>query len=379
MYDIDGAADMVNDRVRMQAYEAALAAVVKPGDVVVDIGTGTGVLAMMALRCGARRVYAIEPDAVIQLAREIVAANGRSQDVEFLQAASKEVTLPEPADVLVSDLRGVLPVFHDHLATVIDARRRFLKPGGTQIPRADRLCLAVAESRQQNEFTAKPWQENPYGLDLRAGQVAAANRWVRVDLRPEQVLVEPVTGPTLDYTRVESLDFSWDARMQVMRAESGHGLCAWFETDLADGIGYTTAPKAGASVYGQAFFRWPRAVSLAPGDTVHAQVEARHVDGQYVWAWRTEIAGRGGERRELFAQSTFFGMTLSTESLRRGAATRVPVLASRGEVDRCILDCVDGRRTSGEIARQVHGRFPGRFASLEEALRRVTSVLAQYE
>src|SRR4029078_8599142 len=110
------------DNVRMQAYEQALKLAVNSGSVVVDIGAGPGIMALLACRFGARKVYAIEPDESIHLAREIARANGFEDRICFLQQTSLEVELSEPADVIVSDLRGAQPLFKSHIPSIVDAR-----------------------------------------------------------------------------------------------------------------------------------------------------------------------------------------------------------------------------------------------------------------
>ena len=92
---------------------------------------------------GARRVYAIEPDDIIQVARDLAAANGYADRIEFFQALSTQVNLPERADVIISDIRGPIPLFGLAIPAIIDARRRFLAPGGILIPRSDTLWAAV--------------------------------------------------------------------------------------------------------------------------------------------------------------------------------------------------------------------------------------------
>src|SRR6202008_4288409 len=129
-YSVAAYGAMIADRVRTGAYARALRAAVFPGAVVVDIGTGTGIFAMLACRFGARRVYAIEPDDAIQVAREIAAANGYADRIEFIQGISTKTGLPERADVIVYDLYGVLPAYQHHVASVADARERMLAQGG---------------------------------------------------------------------------------------------------------------------------------------------------------------------------------------------------------------------------------------------------------
>src|SRR5262249_1987264 len=142
-YDLAGYGKMIMDRIRTNAYKQALARAIKPGDVVVDLGAGTGVFTLNACRLGAKLVHAIEPNPVIQVAREIVEANGFSDRVVFHQAMSFDVELPQPADVIVNDLHGVLPLKERAIPTIADARRRLLKPGGVLIPQRDIIRAAL--------------------------------------------------------------------------------------------------------------------------------------------------------------------------------------------------------------------------------------------
>ena len=105
MYSLAGYGHMIGDRVRLDAYERALRKAVRPGSVVLEIGTGPGIFAVLACQLGARRVYAIEPDPIIQVGREIAAANGCADRIEFIEDMSTRVTLPAQANVIVSDLR----------------------------------------------------------------------------------------------------------------------------------------------------------------------------------------------------------------------------------------------------------------------------------
>ena len=68
---------MLNDRIRTEAFRDAIEKVVKPGDVVVDVGAGTGILSLFAARAGAARVYAIERSPTIEQAKAIARANPR--------------------------------------------------------------------------------------------------------------------------------------------------------------------------------------------------------------------------------------------------------------------------------------------------------------
>src|SRR3954447_10840075 len=118
MYSLHGYGEMIKDARRIELYAQALRRATHPGCVVLDLGTGPGIFALLACQYGAGRVYAVEPADVIQVAREIARANGFEGRIIFFQDRSTRVELPEKADVIVSDLRGVLPHFENHLSAI---------------------------------------------------------------------------------------------------------------------------------------------------------------------------------------------------------------------------------------------------------------------
>src|SRR4030081_2694886 len=93
-YSLRNYGGMIGDRVRVEAYSRALRSVIRPGSVVVDIGTGPGIFAVLACQLGARRVFAIEANPVIQVAREIAVANHCADKIEFFEDISTNVKLP---------------------------------------------------------------------------------------------------------------------------------------------------------------------------------------------------------------------------------------------------------------------------------------------
>ncbi len=118
---------------------------------------------MLACQLGASRVYAIEPNEIIQVAREVAAANGCADKIDFIEEFSDRVTLPLRADVILSDLRGVVPLFQRHIPAIVDARRRFLAPGGALIPRTDTMWAAIVKAPEQYSELVDPWDNNPLG------------------------------------------------------------------------------------------------------------------------------------------------------------------------------------------------------------------------
>ncbi len=371
MYNVAGYGEMIADRVRMDAYARALRAAVKPETVVLDLGAGTGIFTLLACRFGARRVYAIDPDDALQVAREAAAANGYADRVEFVQASSTEIALPESMDVIVSDLRGILPLFDHHLKSIADARRRFLKPGGWLIPQRDTLWVAAVEAPELYASVVAGCSENGFGFDMAGARKIATQIPRKAQLEERHVLLEPQTWLTLDYATREEGEASAELTWTAARAGTAHGLALWFETELAEGIGFSTGPVAPKTIYGQMFYPWAEPVGLIPGDFVAVGLRAKPVGEDYVWRWDTCVRTPAGLRKAEFQQSTFFGAPLTPERLRKRASNYVPSLALEGEIEQFILARIDGASSLETIARQAAERFPQRFARWEDALERV--------
>jgi len=377
MYSLGAYGSMIADRVRMDAYAAALREAIRPGATVVDIGTGTGIMACLACTYGAGRVYAIEPADVIEVAREIAHASGLGERIEFIQKPSTAVTLPERADVIVSDLRGVLPPLGQHLPSVVDARRRWLKPGGALIPRRDVIRVAVASAPELHEAHVVPWERDDYGLDMRAASRIETNTWRKCRVRPSQLVLDARPLATLEYATLEHPDVAGALSWTAAHAADAHGLVAWFDADLGPAAGFTNAPGAPEAIYGQAFFPWSSAVALEPGDTVSVAIRATLVGEDYVWSWRTRVDGRAGTKAE-FRQSTFFGAPLSPATLARRRADHVGALSEEGRHDRLILTLLDEGQPLNRIADEALAKAPAQAGTPAQALARVADLSVRY-
>ena len=90
-------------------------------------------------------MFAIESGEIIELARQIAKDNGCAERIEFIRDLSTRVELPERADVVVADIHGALPLYNGSLRTLIDARQRFLAPGGAMVPKKERIWTAAID------------------------------------------------------------------------------------------------------------------------------------------------------------------------------------------------------------------------------------------
>jgi protein arginine N-methyltransferase 1 len=378
MYSVSEFGHMIVDERRTDAYVAALQRAIRQDSVVLDIGTGTGIFAMLACRFGARHVYALEPGDGIQVARKVAQENGYSDRITFIQDLSTRITLPERADVIISDLHGVLPFYGFHIPSIKDARERLLAPGGTLIPQADKIWAVVVSAAEQYGEMVRPWDANKYGLSMKAARNNVTNTWGRGRVKPDDFLVEPQCCAILDYRTIESPDQSFTLDWVVDHPGTAHGFSAWFDTTVAENICLTNAPGQPELVYGHAFFPWTNPVELSEGDRITLYLQAALVGDDYVWRWDTKIFDAQGSVKASYKQSTFYSTLLSVGQLAKQTANYVATLSDDGQVDRFILERMDGSRPLGEIADLLVRDFPGQFTGKNDALGRVGKLAQEY-
>ena len=379
-YSLQRYGRMIRDRVRTDAYARALERLVRPDSVVLDIGAGSGFFALLAARTGARRVFAVEEGEIAALARELAAANGYADTIDFITALSTRIELPEPADVVVSDLHGVLPLHREHIPSIVDARRRHLAGAGSLIPFRETLWAAPAELASVYEDSISSWETSPYGLEIAAARDFAANTLRRVSAPADALLAKPERLEVLDYRSVSSPDLRSSAESEATRAGRLHGVIVWFDSELAEGVGFSNAPGEPETIYGQAFCPLQEPVSLTPGDVISFDFSAALFGDEYVFRWDTRVTEPSNRSRAkaVFRQSTFFASPLLPETLAKRADGYAPAQTEDGQAVSFVLERVDGRRTLGGLSKEVEELFPGLFRSEAEALGFVTKLTQKY-
>jgi protein arginine N-methyltransferase 1 len=177
-----------------------------------------------------------------------------------------------------------------------------------------------------------------------------------------------------------SANVTGSVRQTIERQGTVHGIAVWFDTVLAEDVGFSNAPGQPELIYGQAFFPLAEPVALSAGDEVAVRFDAHLVGDDYVWQWRTTVLEQGDPHRVKgdFRQSTIHGVPLSLDRLRRREAGHVPMLNEDGEIDRLILSLADGVTPLREIAVRIAEKFPTRFGHWEEALTWVADTLGRY-
>ncbi len=280
---------MLADGARMEAYQRAIEAVVEPGMRVMDLGTGTGILALWAARAGAE-VVAVEPHDVIEVAKRMARDNGLADRITFVRGDSQTLSLERPVDLVVTECMGNFFVT-DEMQPVLRDLPRHLAPGGRTLPRRISLHLAAAMLPFWQEM--RFWDQPVGGFDFSGAKDLARQVAYVVATDPELLATEP--AEVASFPLVEAPDeLMMAASLEVTRSRTLDAVVGWFEADLAEGVTLSTRPGT-RTHWGQMAFVVP-SVPVVAGDRVDVSVEL-HMDPTLKshFIWRGEIVRPGRE------------------------------------------------------------------------------------
>jgi protein arginine N-methyltransferase 1 len=256
--------------------------------VVLDLGAGTGLLAFLACRSGAARVYAVEQGPIADLARDLAKANGLADRVTVLHGHSTRVELPEPVDLILSETIGSFGLEEDLLESLEDARQRLLRPGGRILP--DRLQLWAApteESPAPDGWAALV--EQRWGLSFVPLELLGRHLTGHLRAAPERLLAEPRILVDLDLHLPRPATVAGTAEYRVERAGLLAGWVGWFSAWFEGEAFLSAAPPIRFTSWDNAFFPVTEPVAVEPGELLEWTVERMRP----FFRWRIYIPGRG--------------------------------------------------------------------------------------
>ena len=289
---------LVGDRVRMRAYREAIEAAVRPGDVVLDLGCGSGILSLMAARAGARKVYAVDRAAVLDDARETARRNKLDGRIEFIDSAFDALVLPEPADLVVHELIGSRFWDEGLLDAIAQARGRHLARGGRLLPFRIDVFLAPTSHVSELERSLEFWKRKQQGFDLGAFGRLAFAQGVEDALMPSNVALRDTASFLAPAKRVLALDLrrasSLPERLAVsFRLDRGPrltGLCAFLRVHLDPRRSFSTSPDRTGTHWGQIFL--PAFEPLAVARGARLRVSLSMAERARDWRWSLELGSR---------------------------------------------------------------------------------------
>ena len=352
----------LSDRIKVERYREALQRAVQPGNTVVDLGCGSGLLGLMALEAGAGKVFFVEEGDIIEVARKAVVNAGFADKAVFLRANSFELQLPEPADVIVCDHVGYFGFDYGILALLGDAQERFLKTGGVILPAQIDLRVAPVGSDTTHKLVGQ-WRDGSVPDEFSWLAATAANTKHAVQLKKDDLLADAAPLGSLSLGADNPPYLSLSAEIECDRDGTLDGVAGWFECQLLDDIHMTNSPAADDALNRpQAFLPIEPPVEVGRGDPVRVTVMARPLD--FIIAWIVELPATG----QSFSHTTFNGMLLDRETLAKAQPERISRINRHGRALQIVLALCDGERTVADVQEQVLREHPDLFPS-EQATR----------
>ncbi|MEL7421942.1 MAG: tetratricopeptide repeat protein [Bacteroidota bacterium] len=268
--------EMLADVDRNDAYESAIKKAIRPDSLVLDIGTGSGLLAMMAARAGAKQVVACEMhEGLAETATEIVALNGYAKTIQVHHKKSTLLSigeeLPAKADVVVSEILDVGGLGEGVLPSIRHASQQLAKPGATLIPSRMKVWGQILEIPSRSKVA--PVQEIS-GFDLSPfEQYRIPNEYTRIVLKAEKYRALSQVFPLMDvdfYNLPAAIPDDQPLRipLQVPIVQEGmaQAIVFWFDLNVDQDIMVSSRPDGELEHWGQALFCFPNPKAATVGD-----------------------------------------------------------------------------------------------------------------
>lgn len=378
MYSLKDYQHMFSHEQRGPAFVDVVRSIVRPGDIVLDLGAGAGHLSVVAALAGAGHVYAVETNPLVWLGAELAAANGCSDRITWMQADSRHIDLPERANVMLTDLRAVLPFGDESIAVQNDARARLCTPDVRELTVRDTLWAAPCEAPPPYRHAYRESAPEKLGVNCEPLLKRAAAMWHRAEVGPELLLAAPTHWHTIRYAAGAPTDAFGRPAWKAARRGLLDGLCIWFDSELANGARISNAPGMPDTVYGRAFLPFVEPIPVESGDQIDGEITFKAMPDSYAVIWGVAVAPVAGSSRPLrrARQSTLDQLTFGPRGIDSHALDHRPPVGVVGAEWQTLLSLADGARTNAEIAKELLHRYPRRFTDLGGARDFVTGAVA---
>lgn len=272
--------EMLKDEVRTLTYRNAIYhnKHLFKDKVVLDVGSGTGILSMFAAKAGAKKVIGIEYSNIAVQSKQIIKDNHLDDVVEILQCKVEEATLPdgiEKVDVIISEWMGYCLFYESMLNTVLFARDKWLAPDGVLFPDKAQLFICAIEDRQYKEDKIN-WWDNVYGFNMSSIRKTAITEPLVDVVDPNQIVSNNALLREVDlYTvKVEDLTFTSPFQLVVRRNDYVQALVTFFTIDFSKchkRTSFSTGPDARYTHWKQTVFYLEDALTTRKNEQIFGE------------------------------------------------------------------------------------------------------------
>ena len=274
--------DILKDKARMSIYMKAIQQ--NPslfrGKAVLDAGTGTGIMAMLAVQAGARIVYAVERTIMAEFAKKIVEINNFADKIIVYHSSLEEVELPEKVDIIISDWMGSCLFADSSFESVIIARDKWLAPDGVMFPSTARLVIGAIEDEEYRKKKIDFW-DNVYGFHY-----SSIKNWALVEPLVETCptdgfLTDEYIMADYDLKTVTIQDSLAPSHFELIPSETNtmHAFVIWFDVIFRGpekSFALSTSPYCKTTCWRHSVFYLNDPLPIIPGSLIEGQVQQYH-------------------------------------------------------------------------------------------------------
>jgi SAM-dependent methyltransferase len=263
---------LLRDGVRMRAFKDAIRESVKPGDTVLDVGTGSGILAFLAGKAGAGKVTGVD-------SAEKVRVHNQLDNVTLLRADIRDVNI-QPVDLIICELIG-MEVTDEGIIGKVGIARKFLKDGGAIMPSKIDICSVPVET---TDIGPGFWQDI-MGVDYSC-VTGHPTTTQNLDLTKSILLSEPEKTGEIDFISGENKLQSRGV-FTIERGGLFHGMCMYFEAKLSDSRTLSTSPREELTHWKQIFLPAKKTMNVRAGDKIAYEIKA--ILRGTKWKWKYSL------------------------------------------------------------------------------------------
>lgn len=272
--------EMLKDEVRTKSYRDAIYqnGHLFKDKVVLDVGCGTSILSMFAVRAGAKHVIGVDMSTIIDKAKEIVEANGMSDKITLLQGKMEEVKLPfDKVDIIISEWMGYFLLYESMLDTVLYARDKYLVKDGLIFPDKATIFMAGIEDGEYKDEKIGFW-DNVWGFDYTPLKATAMTEPLVDTVDLKAVVTDPAPVITLDLYKctVADLAFRLPYQLKARRSDFVHAIIAWFDIEFSachKPIKFSTGPHTKYTHWKQTVFYLRDVLTVEEGEEIVGELE----------------------------------------------------------------------------------------------------------
>jgi protein arginine N-methyltransferase 1 len=287
---------MIGDAKRTKAYQQAIQRHIKPGDAVLDMGCGLGILSFFAAKTQCQKIYSIDNADIIHHARAVAKTNNLAGRIQFIKKDISRFRPKEPVDVLIHEQIGGFLWDECAVSHVANIRRRCLRKGATIIPAKIELFFAPTCARSNIDESVAFWSKKQYGIDfsvvtrdllMRHAQKAFFPSTIRLNSN-KTFLATPRKAYTVDFYKEKNIPRRITSDFTINKAGLFRGMCGFFKIHLDERTIVTSEPQRTNTHWGQMFLPSARTIKVSKG--VKCSLDLRPHEDPLKWKFQFKIS-----------------------------------------------------------------------------------------